>query len=278
MSPPRPIVALLTDFGTRDHYVASMKGVILGLCPEATLIDVSHEIPPQDVLAGALTLEACYRDFPEGAIYLVVVDPGVGSSRRRLAAEGAGYRFVAPDNGVLAGVFADAPPERLVELSGTRYARPAVSRTFEGRDLFAPAAGWLARGLDLAALGRPIGDYLRVEIPAPAAGSDGLSGEVLLIDRFGNLITNIRRETLVEWAASREVAVRAGDEPIGPVVKTYAEVERGALCALFGSTERLEISVNGGSAADRLGLGRGARVVVSPVGAPRPTGPEAGRE
>jgi len=275
MSTPRPIVVLLTDFGTRDHYVASMKGVILGLCPDATLVDVSHEIPPQDVLAGALTLEACYRDFPAGAIYLVVVDPGVGSSRRRLAAEGGGYRFVAPDNGVLAGVFADAPPERLVELSGTRYARPTISHTFEGRDLFAPAAGWLARGLDLAALGRPIEDYQRLQIPAPAVKSGELSGEVLLVDRFGNLVTNIGRAALVEWAASREMAVRAGGQPIGPVVSTYADVERGALCALVGSTERLEISVNGGSAADRLQLGRGAEVVVLLADMPRATGPEA---
>ena len=263
MSPSPPIVALLTDFGARDHYVASMKGVILGLCPEATLVDVSHEIPPQDVFAGALALEACYRDFPEGTIYLAVVDPGVGSSRRRLAAEGAGYQFVAPDNGVLTGVFADAAPERLVELSGTRYARATTSRTFEGRDVFAPAAGWLARGLDLAALGRPIEDYVRLEIPVPTAGGDELSGEVLLVDRFGNLITNIRRNTLVEWAAGRAVAVSAGGRSIGPVLKTYADVERGGLCAIVGSTERVEISVNGGSAADRLGLGRGAIVVVS---------------
>jgi len=276
MSTPRPIVALLTDFGTRDHYVASMKGVILGLCPDATPVDVTHEIPPQDVLAGALTLEACYRDFPAGTIFLVVVDPGVGSSRRRLAAEGGGYRFVAPDNGVLAGVFADAPPERLVELSGTRYARPTISRTFEGRDLFAPAAGWLARGLDLAALGRPAEDYQRLEIPTPEVRSGELSGEVLLVDRFGNLITNIGRASLVEWAASRDVAVRAGGESIGPVMTTYADVGRGALCALIGSTERLEISVNGGSAADRLALGRGARVVVSLSDRPRSAGPEAG--
>jgi S-adenosyl-L-methionine hydrolase (adenosine-forming) len=263
MSTPHPIVALLTDFGTRDYYVASMKGVVLDLCPDAALVDISHEIPPQDVLAGALTLEACYRDFPAGAIYLVVVDPGVGSSRRRLAAEAGGYRFVAPDNGVLAGVFADAPPDRLVELSGTRYARPTISRTFEGRDLFAPAAGWLARGLDLTSLGPPIGDYLRLDIPAPAARSGELCGEVLLVDRFGNLITNISREGLAEWAASREVAVRAGGRSVGRIVSTYAEVERGALCALFGSTGRLEVSVNSGSAADRLSLGRGAEVVVS---------------
>jgi S-adenosylmethionine hydrolase len=263
MATPRPIVALLTDFGTRDHYVASMKGVILGLCPDATLVDLSHEIPPQDVLTGALTLQACYRAFPAGAIYLVVVDPGVGSSRRALAGEAAGYRFVAPDNGVLTGVFADTPPQRLVELSDTRYARPAASRTFEGRDRFAPAAGWLARGLDLGALGRPLESYQRLEIPAPVLTSEEMGGQVLLVDRFGNLITNISRRTLEEWAGSRSVAVRAGGQHIGPIVATYADAERGALCALVGSTERVEIAVNGGSAAERLRLGRGAPVFVS---------------
>src|SRR5206468_10585088 len=153
----RPVIALLTDFGTRDHYAGTMKGVALGICPDATLVDISHELPAHDILTGALELAAAYRYFPAGTIFLVVVDPGVGSTRRGIAAESGEYRFVAPDNGVLTAALADHPPKRVVELTERKYARPTVSRTFEGRDRFAPAAAWLAKGIDLVALGRSAG-------------------------------------------------------------------------------------------------------------------------
>src|SRR5437868_7348651 len=159
----RPVLALLTDFGTRDHYAGTMKAVALGICPDATLVDISHEVPPHDVLAGALELAACYRYFPAGTIFLVVVDPGVGSARRGIAAEAGEYRFVAPDNGVLGLVFEEAAPKKIVELTERRYARPSVSRTFERRDRFAPAAAWIAKGIDLSALGRPRGSGGRLE-------------------------------------------------------------------------------------------------------------------
>src|SRR5476651_844729 len=155
----RPVIALLTDFGTRDHYAGAMKGVALGICPDATLVDISHEVPPHDVLAGALELAACFRYFPAGTIFLVVVDPGVGSARRGIAADTGDYRFVAPDNGVLTAVLDEHPPKRVVALTERKYARPTVSRTFEGRDRFAPAAAWLAKGIQLPALGRPVNDY-----------------------------------------------------------------------------------------------------------------------
>src|SRR5438132_10194982 len=149
----RPVIALLTDFGTRDHYAGTLKGVALSICPDANFVDISHEVPPHDVLAGALELAACYRYFPAGTIFLVVVDPGVGTSRRGIAAEAGEYRFVAPDNGVLTAVFNELPPRRTVELTERRYARPTVSRTFEGRDRFAPAAAWIAKGVGLSTLG-----------------------------------------------------------------------------------------------------------------------------
>src|SRR5580704_19359622 len=152
----RPVIALLTDFGVRDHYAGTMKGVVLGICPDAALVDISHEVPPHDVLAGALELAASYRYFPSGTIFLVVVDPGVGSTRRGIAADTGDYRFVAPDNGVLTAVLDEHPAKRVVELTERKYARPTVSRTFEGRDRFAPAAAWLAKGVDLTALGRPL--------------------------------------------------------------------------------------------------------------------------
>src|SRR5437867_1946111 len=159
----RPVIALLTDFGTRDHYAGTMKGVALAICPDATLVDITHDLPPHDVLTGALELAACYRYFPPGTIFLVVVDPGVGSTRRGLAVEAGDYRFVAPDNGVLSAVLEEVPAKRIVELTERRYARATVSRTFEGRDRFAPAAAWLARGIELPALGRSAGAVQRLE-------------------------------------------------------------------------------------------------------------------
>src|ERR1700687_146423 len=182
---PRPVIALLTDFGTRDHYAGTMKGVALGICPDVTLVDISHDLPPHDVVAAALELAASYRYFPAGTIFLAVIDPGVGSARRGLAAEAGDYKFVAPDNGVLSVIVDPHPPKRVVELGERRYALPTVSRTFEGRDRFAPAAAWLAKGVDLGALGRPAGSIHHLEVPRPVIAPDRLSGEVLQVDRFG---------------------------------------------------------------------------------------------
>src|SRR5215212_1490615 len=168
----RPVIALLTDFGTRDHYVGAMKGVALGICPDATLVDISHDIPPHDVLTAALELAASYKYFPQGTIFLVVIDPGVGSARRGIAADTGDYRFVAPDNGVLTAVLKETPAKRIVELTERRYARPTVSKTFEGRDRFAPAAGWLAKGVDLTALGRSAGSIHRLDVPQPLVTGD----------------------------------------------------------------------------------------------------------
>ena len=150
----RPVIALLSDFGTRDHYAGTMKGVMIGICPDVTFVDITHDITPHDVMEGALQLAASCRYFPAGTIFLSVVDPGVGSSRRGIAVEAGDYRFVAPDNGVLTAALRDVPPKRIVELTERRYARPTVSRTFEGRDRFAPAAAWMAKGIQLSALGR----------------------------------------------------------------------------------------------------------------------------
>src|SRR3954454_22917378 len=191
----RPVIALLTDFGTADHYAGTMKGVALGICPDATLVDISHDLPPHDVFGAALALAAAYKYFPAGTIFLVVVDPGVGSSRRGIAVESGDYRFVAPDNGVLSAVLDERAPKRVVELTERKYARPTVSRTFEGRDRFAPAAAWLAKGIEMTAMGRPAGAIARLEVPLPRVTDDDIEGQVLRVDRFGNLITNIDRKT-----------------------------------------------------------------------------------
>jgi S-adenosylmethionine hydrolase len=254
----RPLIALLTDFGLRDHYVGTLKGVVLGICPDATLVDISHDVAPQDVRDGALELAAAYRYFPAGTIFLVVVDPGVGSTRRGIAAEAGDYRFVAPDNGVLSVVFDQTPPRLAVELTNRTYARPTISNTFEGRDRFAPAAAWLANGIQLASLGDEATALVRLEVPRPRTTESGVDGEVLRVDRFGNLMTNIDDATLA--GISGMVTVRVGSHLIPRVVSTYADVNPGELCALVGSSDRLEIAVNGGSAAAALSVGRGALV------------------
>jgi len=231
---------------------------MLGICPDATLVDIGHDVPAHDVLAGALELAACYRYFPRGTIFLVVVDPGVGSSRRGIAADTGEYKFVAPDNGVLSAVFRESPPKKVVELTERKYALPTVSRTFEGRDRFAPAAAHLAKGIALVSLGKSISNYQVIDLPAPVVGEHELIGEIVRVDRFGNLITNIDRRTFEQFVAARPMAIDIGGKEIPRIVATYAEAATGELCALFGSTDHLEVAINAGDAAAFLGLGRGA--------------------
>lgn len=260
---PRPVIALMSDFGARDHYVGTMKGVTLGICPDVTLVDITHEIPPHDVRAAALELAACYRYFPAGTVFLVVVDPGVGSARRGLAVETADHRFVAPDNGVLTAVLRESPPRGVVELSERRYALPTVSRTFEGRDRFAPAAAWLAKGLKLTGLGRSAGEYVTIEIPEPEVSDGRIVGEVLRVDHFGNLVTNIDSKSFDRLAQAGAISLVAGEHTVGRFVTTYAEAAPDEACALIGSTDHVEIALNVGSAAAQLGLGPGAVVTIT---------------
>ena len=258
----RPVIALLTDFGTRDHYAGTMKAVVLGICPDVTLVDISHDIPPHDSLTAALELAASYKYFPAGTIFLVVVDPGVGSARRGIAADAGDYRFVAPDNGVLTAVFRDTPPRRVVELTERRYARPTVSRTFEGRDRFAPAAAWLAKGVDLSTLGRSAGPCQQLAIPVARLADDAMVGDVLRVDRFGNLVTNIDRKAFDTFTQAAGIELFVGEHRVARLVSTYADAPDGEVCALFGSTDHLEIAVNAASAAERLQLTRGAVVKI----------------
>jgi S-adenosylmethionine hydrolase len=258
----RPIVALLSDFGSRDHYVGVMKGVVLSLAVDVTLVDISHEVPAHDIRAAALELAAAYKYFPAGTIFLTVVDPGVGTQRRGLVAEAGDWRFVAPDNGVLTAVFQETPPRKVVELTERRYARPTVSRTFEGRDRFAPAAGWLAKGgIQLAAFGRAISDYHVLDLPRPQLEEGVLRGVVVRIDRFGNVVTNLDRRTCERLTnGSSTVHLTVGGHSISRIVATYAEMAAGELGALFGSTDHLEIAALAANAAERLGIATGAAV------------------
>src|SRR5262249_18956299 len=262
----RPVIALLTDFGTADHYAGTMKGVILGICPDATLVDISHDIPPHDVLAGALELAAAYKYFPAGTIFVAVVDPGVGSSRRGLAADTGEYRFVAPDNGVLTLVLRDSPPKKVVELTERRYARPTVSRTFEGRDRVAPAAAGLPEGTHGPPPGPPRNEIQKLDVPVPEAGADSVRGVVLRVDRFGNLVTNIDRKSVERLGLGGTIGIDAAGHRIERLVATYAELPADGVGALFGSTDHLELAAPSASAASRLGLARGAVVTVSRQG------------
>jgi S-adenosylmethionine hydrolase len=259
----RPVIALLSDFGARDHYAGTMKGVMLGICPDVTLVDITHDITPHDVLEGSLQLAASFKYFPPGTIFVAVVDPGVGSARRGIAAEAGEYRLVGPDNGVLTAVFRETPPKRVVELTERRYARPTVSRTFEGRDRFAPAAAWLAKGIQLTALGRTITNYQQLDLPQVELSDAHLHGVVLLADRFGNLVSNIDRRTFEAFTRTQPVSLSVGGHPIAGVVATYADIRNGEVCALFGSTDHLEFAVNGSSAAKALSVDRGAAVEIT---------------
>jgi hypothetical protein len=238
-----------------------MKGVLLGICRDATLVDITHEVPVHDVLAGAFELAAAYRYFPPGTIFLTVVDPGVGSSRRGLAIRAGDYIFVGPDNGVFSVVLAAEPVRVAVQLAKGPYARSTISRTFEGRDLFAPAAAWLAIGIDITHLGPSVSDVFRLETPSPVLADDRIVGQVIRVDRFGNLISNIDRAMYATFATSPVGAEMPGRSGIA-IVTTYSDAEPGEVCALFGSTDHLEIAANGASAEAVLGVGRGAPVHV----------------
>jgi S-adenosylmethionine hydrolase len=245
----RPVVTLLTDFGTADGYVAEMKGVIVTRVPEATLVDVTHDVMPQDVEAGRLALARYWRRFPPGVVHMAVIDPGVGSARAALAVESDGRFLVGPDNGVLSPALLVAGA-RAVTLPIPAGASP----TFHGRDVFAPAAAELALGATLDAIGSPALDFLIRRTPEPRRLADGsIEGQVITIDRFGNAVTNL----LGLRAQSVEV-----NGTVLPLLRSYVDVPEGEAIALVGSTGLIEIAVRNGSGAAAMGLERGSVVVL----------------
>ena len=256
--PPSGIVTLLTDFGLDDAYVGVVKGAILGIHPGARLVDLTHGVPPQDVRHGALVLTDAYQVFPPGTVHLAVVDPGVGTRRRALALRADGHYFVGPDNGLL-GFCATLPGLTAVALENPRYHRQPTSRTFHARDVFAPAAAHLARGLPLARLGPPLTALRRLDAPpGPRRLRSRLRGRVLLTDRFGNLLTDLRGDALPDAPEACILAV--GRARVVGLSETYADCPRGALGALVDSSGRIEVFVREGSARVRLGVGPGALV------------------
>jgi len=250
---PAPIITLLTDFGLKDTYVASMKGAILTVCPEARLIDISHLVPPQDVRTGAFLLASVYHDFPSGTIHLVVIDPGVGTARRGLVIEVDRHLFVGPDNGLFSWVLRDTSTWEAFSLENPAFWRPTVSKTFHGRDIFAPVAGHLALGLAPRALGPPCTPQMASWASAAETGEE-IRGEIIYIDNFGNAVTNVSSEMIAHFAPGSRIAVRIGGLSLSRVFDTYGDQEPGVVIALVGSSRRLEIAINQGRAAEICGL------------------------
>jgi S-adenosylmethionine hydrolase len=258
---PGPLVTLTTDFGEDSPYAAAMKGVILGINPDARLLDLSHQIPPQDLRHAAFFLAAAVPYFPPGTLHVVVIDPGVGTGRAILYVETAGQRLLVPDNGCWTKLIREGQRPRVIRLAEPRYWRQPVSATFHGRDIFAPVAGHLSHGLDPQLLGPAAEQWVSWDEPAPQLSPRRLAGEVVYVDHFGNLITNIPGQAFLAFAA-RPVRVTVGGQEVTRRVYSYAEAERGAVVALVSSTDRLEIAVVQGDAARRLGAQLGTAVVV----------------
>ena len=259
-------IALLTDFGYRDHYAGVMKGVIASISPDSPMVDITHGVPPQSVIAGAIALRESWRFFPKRTVFLAVVDPGVGTARLPIAIETrAGASFVGPDNGLLTLAAEDAGIAHAVRLDSQRYRLPDTSSTFHGRDIFAPAAAWLSRGTALRALGSPLERIHPLGLPPVVIGHREIRGEVLYVDGFGNLVTNISRRDLAPLQSSfpgKQVSVRIKTGAPMKILNTYGDAPAGAILATFGSFELLEIALRDGNAASRLGCDVGAVVRV----------------
>ena len=237
------IITLTTDFGAGDHYVGVMKGVIAGINPSAVVIDITHGIEAYNIAEAAFKLHASYSYFPEGTIHVAVIDPGVGSARRAIAAEAAGYRFVGPDNGVFSMIFDKSGADQVVEIRNPEFMLSTVSATFHGRDIFAPAAAHLSKGIALEELGDVLTSYESLDIQEAHDGGDVMTGKAIYADRFGNLITNIPGAVVAD-----SCIIRAGDVTINSLSVSYTDGKEGELIALVGSSGFLEISVNKGSA------------------------------
>jgi len=259
----RPIITLTTDYGINDQLVGVMKGVILSINPEVNVVDITHGVLPHDILDGALTIGQAYRHFPPKTIHVVVVDPGVGTQRRPILVASDQHYFVAPDNGVLSSVYDQTEALYVWNIISEHYFRQPVSKTFHGRDIFAPVAAWLSKSWQTSAFGEQVSDFVRFAIPKPKAAGDTMKGIVLRVDQFGNLITNFKAEDVPALASGNgKCTIKAGSASISKIVSTFAEGENGEPVGVIGSSGYLEICINKTSAARTLGVGRGAEVTV----------------
>ena len=263
--PYRPVITLTTDFGTNDHFVGALKGVIVDIVPEAQIVDITHAVQAFDVLDGALAIAQAYSYFPNGTIHMVVVDPGVGTTRRPILASSDGYHFVAPDNGVLSMVYAKEERVHVRHISSDHYFRQPVSNTFHGRDVFAPVAAYLAKQVDSHKFGDEIEDYVKFAAPRPKpAGENRMRGVVLKIDRFGNLITNVSPNDVPALFAAKPGAfkIMVGSREITEIRTAYAEGAPGEVFGILGSMGYLEIVANRAAAAQITGASKGSEVSI----------------
>ncbi len=259
-----PIITFTTDFGQREHYVGAMRGVVLNINPAVQLVDLCNEVSSYDLLDGALTIAQAYSYYPADTIHLVVVDPGVGTTRRPILAVTSKHRFVAPDNGVLSLVFEREERVTVYHIEASHYYLQPVSNTFHGRDIFAPIAAYLSKGVEPSKLGTEIQDYLRFAMPKPKPTANGLTGAVIRVDKFGNLVTNITAADAPRLfhGSSPSFRMRVGKGEVTKLQSSFAPGAPGEAFAILGSMGYLEIAANRASAAQLLGAGRGSEVVV----------------
>jgi S-adenosylmethionine hydrolase len=258
-----PVITLTTDYGTSDHLVGVVKGVILRIAPNATIVDINHHVAPFDLLDGALTIGAAYRYFPPRTVHLVVIDPGVGTQRRPILVTADQFYFVAPDNGVLSLIYEREPAVTVRHITAEHYFLSPVSNTFHGRDVFAPVAAWVAKTSQTEAMGEEISDYVRFALPRPKAAGSALKGVVLRVDTFGNLMTNFTAEDLpAATGTDGKLNLQVGGKRVEKLAQTFANGASGEPVAIIGSSGFLEIAVNKGQAARVLGVNRGAEVVL----------------
>lgn len=262
----RPIITLTTDFGVADHFVGTLKGVILDLAPNAEIIDICHSVQAFDVLDGALTIAQAYSYFPTGTVHMVVIDPGVGTARRPILVSTDRYNFVAPDNGVLSMVYAREDRLHVRHITSEHYFLQPLSNTFHARDIFAPVTAYLAKGVDPIKFGDEVADFVRFNAPKPKPGeANTLRGVVLKVDRFGNLITNITPQDapLIFAAEPRPFKITVGKKEISEMHTNYAQGAPGQVFGIAGSMGYLEIAANRASAAQLVGASKGSEVLLS---------------
>jgi len=259
------IITLITDFGLRDCYVGALKGSILSVNPNVQIIDVAHTIAKQDVLEAAYLIKGFYKAFPKGTIHLAVVDPGVGGARRPILAETRNHFFIGPDNGIFSYVFEEEHVAQVVHLTASQYFAADISDTFHGRDIFGPVAAQLASDVEPRWLGKLIDDFVRLPLPQLKTAGNTLAGEVVYVDRYGNLVTNIDLASFYALVKGKQYTIAAGPDTVASISRNYIDGQPGQLLALFGCQQTLELAVNQGSAANKLGQGRGLKVVVQAV-------------
>lgn len=256
------VISLITDFGLKDNFVGVMKAVVLNVNPCAAIVDICHEIKPQNILEAAFLLRASYRYFPSGTVHLVVVDPGVGSKRKKLLIKTKNYFFIGPDNGVLSLALKDELPIKLIEITNDRYFLKPVSNTFHGRDIFAPVAAYVSKGEDIKKFGKAIRSFETIDLPKFKISGNILIGEIIYIDRFGNLVSNIPKDMLDDFVEDRGFEIRIKDETIDRLSKGYFEGSDTKPIALINSFDYLEVAIASGSARDYLGVDKGAEIKI----------------